>query len=456
MRLIVSNITSPSHKLAEFLSQQFNKLRKLDNFSLKNSLELTEFLSKEVIHDDEMMVSFDIAAFYPSVPINGALSALSVWLDKQNIDPITHQAYTELASICLNQNVFMFREKCYKQSGGSMGNPLSPFACNQYMCQIEAKMQLDPRFPRLWRRYVDDCWAVIKRDKLLETIEFLNSVDNNIQFTSESEDNDSIPFLDLLIKRNSVGKFEFDIYRKQTSTVRYITNDSYHHHSHKHAAFNSMIHRLVNVPLSTECYNKEWQFILDVAIKNGYNENMMTWLLKKHQRKHRLTSTTSFSAEKALCKRVAIHYNAPMLKHLNIAVNKYDIQFVPSSRYCQLKSLLPSNKDSIVDIESSGIYKVTCSNENCDAVYIGQTRRSLKLRSAEHASYIKKKQPNMSALADHAITHNHRMDVFKLVERTEKYHRLNALESIHIYLNKPNIVNKDDGPMPHSILYSCL
>ncbi|KAJ8951299.1 hypothetical protein NQ318_008203, partial [Aromia moschata] len=57
---------------------------------------------------------------------------------------------------------------------------------------------------------------------------------------------DSHPF------SNSENKLEFDVYRKETATLRYITNDLHHPFQHKMASLNFLIHYLLNFPLSKE------------------------------------------------------------------------------------------------------------------------------------------------------------------------------------------------------------
>jgi hypothetical protein len=48
------------------------------------------------------------------------------------------------------------------------------------------------------------------------------------------------------------NKLGFKIFRKPTNTQRFIVNESHHSTQHKMAAFNSMMFRAVNVPMSTE------------------------------------------------------------------------------------------------------------------------------------------------------------------------------------------------------------
>ena len=57
--------------------------------------------------------------------------------------------------------------------------------------------------PSLWLRYVDDTLVVWPhgRDHLDEFFRHLNSERSSIQFTMELENEGSIPFLDVLVKR---------------------------------------------------------------------------------------------------------------------------------------------------------------------------------------------------------------------------------------------------------------
>ncbi|KAJ8962246.1 hypothetical protein NQ318_018219, partial [Aromia moschata] len=97
--------------------------------------------------------------------------------------------------------------------------------------------------------YVDDIFAVFdtKAISLDNFVAKLNNRFPTIKFTYEMEHNEQLPFLDVLVIRNSENKLEFDVYRKETATLRYIPNDSHHPFQHKMASFNFLIHRFPNV-----------------------------------------------------------------------------------------------------------------------------------------------------------------------------------------------------------------
>jgi len=51
------------------------------------------------------------------------------------------------------------------------------------------------------------------------------------------------------------------------------------------------------------------------------------------------------------------------------------------------------------------VYKLKC--KNCDVTYIGQTKRRLSTRVAEHRKDINKKTPNHSVITNHRLEFHH-------------------------------------------------
>lgn len=319
------------------------------------------------------------------------------------------------------------------------------------MCTVEMRLKNHAQFPRIYQRYVDDCFAVVEVDKIHDTLELLNSVCPEIQFTCETEQNNTLPFLDLSIHRTNNGTIEFDIYRKSTCTDRFIPIESNHHPSHKIAAFNSMIHRLVNVPLSPEKFAVEKQKIIAIGDTNGVSATTIDSTIKKHQRKKLRSDCTVLCDEKKQnwCRMT---YDSHTFNSISKSLCKENIALAPSSN-TKLKSLLNSTKDKQNKIDLPGVYRATCSH--CSTVYIGQTRRSLKVRMREHLNDIRNCDAYKSGLAEHIITERHRINEenFNLIEREANQNRLNILESFHIYVNKNNNVNRDAG-QHYSSLFS--
>ena len=68
-----------------------------------------------------------------------------------------------------------------------------------------------------------------------------------------------------------------------------------------------------------------------------------------------------------------------------------------------------SPKDPIVEHGKSRlVHKITCAD--CEFVYVGQPKRGLKSRVAEHKRAVKNAEPEKSALCEHLMLFDHRFN----------------------------------------------
>ena len=91
---------------------------------------------------------------------------------------------------------------------------------------------------------------------------------------------------------------------------------------------------------------------------------------------------------------------------------------VGSKLHSTLNDILPKAKDSVESLSRSGVvYQIPC--RNCTGIYIGETGRAYKTKSAEHkrdsssASLAKVDGNNFNtktALVKHVIAKDHRVD----------------------------------------------
>ncbi|XP_055837083.1 uncharacterized protein LOC129905590 [Episyrphus balteatus] len=335
------------------------------------------------------------------------------------------------------------------ETGTSMGNPLSPLIAEVFMSSFETNLSERGLLPRIWFRYVDDVFAVIKRGEIDSVLNILNSEFDSINFTFESEEDKKLNFLDLTLSRKN-GRIEFAIYRKPTTTNRYITNDSYSPIQHKLAAFHSMVHRLCKLPLSIANYTTEYNLLKDIAAINGYNPFIIDQLINKHTKKLKKSElTTLYKQNKQLhdnnnTERASMTYFPPITNKMHTKLKQQNIECVYSSNG-KIKNMLGSTKDKSPIVNKSGIYEIKCGD--CDAVYIGQTKRSIGVRFNEHSNHIKYNRPEKSSVAAHALTNNHfnvRLEDVKLKKHVTNNRRLDAYESLYIS-NNNNAMNSDNG-----------
>ncbi|KFD44834.1 hypothetical protein M513_14289 [Trichuris suis] len=122
--------------------------------------------------------------------------------------------------------------------------------------------------PRLFKRYVDDIFAIIKKEKEEQFLNFLNSIfPEQIVFTMEKEENEALPFLDVLIVRTKEG-LKIKVHRKPTDTDQYLHFLSHHPRSVMRGILCGMVDRAVSL-CSPEFLESELNYISTTFSKNG-------------------------------------------------------------------------------------------------------------------------------------------------------------------------------------------
>ena len=100
-----------------------------------------------------------------------------------------------------------------------MGSPLGPSLANVFLCYHETIWleNCPSEFkPVTYRRFVDDTFLCFYWKRHIEKFRnYLNRQHKNIRFTSETESENSMSFLDIKISRDN-NKFKTSVYRKPT------------------------------------------------------------------------------------------------------------------------------------------------------------------------------------------------------------------------------------------------
>lgn len=432
IRPVVNYTTAPAYKLSKFLASEISKTIDLeDKFTIKNSIELVDILKNTRITPSHRLLSLDIKNLYTSIPKNDTLSFLKEKLllnyDRKYVDQIIN-----LTTISLEQNYFEFDCKYYLSKDGlGMGHPTSAILSEIFMQELENVFvpNLIEKFGVIFYcRYVDDSLLILNEDtNINELLNYMNNVHSNITFTSETEDNGKINFLDLtLIRQNN--SIEFDIYRKPTNTDITIHSTSLHPSQHKIASFRHMVDRLNRIPLSKTNYDRELQTIYRIAKNNGYQKRTIDKLLEPKQPKedNNQDNLNRFATFTYIGKNTYLLTN--YFKKLGL-----QISFKTSNNI--YRNLRQRSQDQDI-YNHSGVYKLTCPD--CNNSYIGQTGRTLRDRYKEHIrSFINNK--NDSNYANHLLKTGHEPgtinDTMTLLHRGQKGRLLNTLERMEIYKN---------------------
>jgi len=91
--------------------------------------------------------------------------------------------------------------------------------------------------------------------------------------------------------------------------------------------------------------------------------------------------------------------------------------------------------------QSNVVYRVSCNE--CDATYVGQTKRQLQTRMREHRSDINRRSSSPSVISEHRLTYNHdfKWDKVEILDNERTYNKRIISEMIHIK-KQTNSINK--------------
>ncbi|VDL95683.1 unnamed protein product [Schistocephalus solidus] len=116
----------------------------------------------------------------------------------------------QLLKFCPKTN-FTFEGTTYEQvKGKPIGPPLSGFIAEAVLPNVETLVFANYK-PKFWTRYVDDTFVIIERETVKELHDSLNSIFPDIHFTMEVEENNQLPFLDVLVHRKPSGDLKATI-----------------------------------------------------------------------------------------------------------------------------------------------------------------------------------------------------------------------------------------------------
>ena len=185
------------------------------------------------IHFNQI-VSLDVAILFTKVPTDEILAvvrdklAADTLLEERICIPIDN--LMEMLTFCVETTYFGMGSDIYRQEEGlAMGSPLSPVLANIYMEYFE-EMALGSTSlkPSMWLGYVDDTFILWPHQEHVQILlDHVNSNRPSIQFTMEKEQDNKLPFLDVLVTRTEQG-FRSSVYRKSTYTGQYLNFNSHH------------------------------------------------------------------------------------------------------------------------------------------------------------------------------------------------------------------------------------
>ena len=269
LRPVMAAFNTPSYKLSKFIGKSLSHLT-VNEFTLRNSYEMAEYLKDISYTENHVFTSFDITSLYTNIPLKEtlALTCDKMYTNEGSFHNMTKKEFSKLLDTCCNNNYFIFNGKLFKQIDGvAMGSPLSATLANVFLTHHE-KLWLDecpPEFkPIIYKRYVDDTFVVFRhKDHIPLFFSYINSKHPNIKFTKEEESENKLPFLDILIKKNDDNQLTTGLYRKPTFTGLGLKFISHCCMKFKINSITTMIHGAYALLSNYHEFDREIRFLKD-------------------------------------------------------------------------------------------------------------------------------------------------------------------------------------------------
>ena len=275
----------------------------------------------------------------------------------------------------------------------------------------------------------------------------------------EIEQNNQIPFLDVLVKKNEDGTLGHQVYRKPTHTDRYLQATSHHHPSQKNSVISSLIYRALTIS-EPSSLNGELEHLNQVLTKNGYNKKDIIRTTERLKNKISSSTNTETSREEEKereeqenKKWTTLPYLQGTTERISRILSKHNIKVI-SKPQRKIAQLLPNPKDQRSHLETPGVYKIPCS---CGKAYIGETGRKISTRIKEHQRSEKYGHFSQSALAEHWMETGHSVQYDKATKLapSQNYFARKHREALEI-LKHPDNLNRDKGYQTNPIWHTAL
>ena len=203
----------------------------------------------------------------------------------------------------------------------------------------------------------------------------LNRVDktNSIKFTHEEEAEGTIPFFDTLLVRKESGEVKLLIFRKNTHTDQYLNFSSHHPLHQKMGVIRTLLDRQTLVT-EEEDKRKTREHIKEALTRCGYPQ----WTISTVQTKMKTKKEDNVRKKTSKGMRV-LPYVQGLSESTSWIMKKYKV----NTAYSLTSWSLVRPKDKVEPQKMcKGVYSITC--KNCNATYIGETKRTLGTRIKEH------------------------------------------------------------------------
>ncbi|XP_024893281.1 uncharacterized protein LOC112468378 [Temnothorax curvispinosus] len=463
-RLIVSSINTALYSFASYLQRIISDNIPITRSHVNNSFDLCKELSGKILRNSDIFISLDATALFTNIPLNLALESIKKrWPDISKGTKIPEKEFLMAIEFILSSTYFTFNNVTYKQTFGSpMGSPLSPIIADIVMQDLEESILESLDFELLFYfRYVDDIILPVPRDKAHYVLNKFNNYHERLKFTIEFEKDRKLSFLDLqlLVIDDTIV---IDWYHKDTFSGRYLSYYSNHPECHKIGTIYGLVDRAILLSHPT-FHSKNIKYVIELLIANGYPLNLIFKRINIRLNKlfngklmNRNKIDTIDPDDNDGRKIIVI----PFINNISEKVSRFfnKNEHVIGYRVLnKLNKFIRTHKDvSELCVNNNVIYKINCNN--CDASYVGQTKRQLKTRINEHRTNFRLDPSKHSVITEHMQNLNRSFNWNNplILDFETNYHKRLISEMIHIKEQKNGINSNKDTELLDGSYFSIL
>ena len=362
---------------------------------------------------DEVLVSLDVTALFTNIPQELVMQAIEKrWYYIAQFTKFSLTQFLHAIELILSSTSFVFNGQVYEQIFGSpMGSPLSPILADIVMDDLEVHCLESLNFKiSTFLRYVDDIFAIIPRSKINEVLNAFNNYHPRLKFTFEIENNNAINFLDTTVIRND-ERLITNWYRKPTFSGRYINYFSNHPQNYKKNVITGLVDRAILLS-DQKFHSSNIEIVKEILINNSYPVFFIDKCIKQRLKeiKYRVVPLENdIATDNDFPKNII---SIPYIKDCTDGIRSilsvcgfHVVHTVPM----KLNNIIRKGKDRLDCMKQTElVYKIDCID--CEATYIGQTKRHLETRIKEHKTDIRKHANNHSVISKHRLDFNHEFD----------------------------------------------
>ena len=452
-----------THNIAQFINNIIRPYLN-NNYIVKSTDEFLLRVNDLKVHNPECLMSLDVENLFTNVPVHETIDIIIEKVYNSDTLPppkIDKEIFKKLMIICTTKTPFKHNGETYVQIDGvSMGSPLGPTFADFYMSYVENSILSNKTFtpnPTQYYRYVDDTFVLFKDPKDVEPfIEKLQNI-SKLKFTYEKCINKNFHFLDVNMKILQDGSILRSVYVKNTDKGIYSNYKSHLPEKYKTALIKTLIYRSFKITSTWETFTNEVNRITKRLINNNFPQyliekiinNTVSNIYRKNYNNDQINNTKEAP--------FIVYYNSETVSNIkeeekklekiikNEIITRRDNKIIIRSYFkpTKLSSQFTTRDEVHSHDKHNVVYQFTCSEDGCNATYIGYTTNTLKMRMYQHK--YKPSNIHYHLTTIHGVRpSNDIYSNFNIITHCNDFHELRIAESLWLKKKKPLINIKEN------------